>query len=245
MGRTITSKNDVNSVFFLHLAFTQTVYQSANVYIPFDYENAIKCEKGKFRLTYQSSNNVHLKPGPVDYAACVNDHFSKIGSMSIPCTKNIFHCIRFIGFWFYFPQRLYWSASIKVFQFANIAIYVNTLSNKTTIDVQWNGETCANTDLPLNSWIYISISLEENELSFYLNTEQIDITGNCKYPSGDNNGLLELSIGSYVCIDEFSIFNFRNTPARNFYKHLIFGKLNFPHFYWYVIVFVCHLFNLF
>ncbi|XP_057314721.1 uncharacterized protein LOC130655923 isoform X2 [Hydractinia symbiolongicarpus] len=203
-------------------AFTQTVYQTASVYIPFDYENAIKCEKGKFRLTYQSSNNVHLKPGPVDYAACVNDHFSKIGSMSIRCTKNIFNCIRFIGFWFYFPQRLYWSAPIKVFQFANIVIYVNTLSNKTTIDVQWNGETCANTDLPLNSWIYISIRLEEDKLGFYLNTKKIDITGKCKYPFGNNIGLLELSIGSYVCIDEFSIFKLLNTPAKNFYKHLIF-----------------------
>lgn len=118
-----------------------------------------------------------------------------------------------IGFWFYVSHRVNEIGQKKVFQFGDISMQVTSTEAiiAAQTNIQWNGEICFSITLPLNSWIYINMELNSTHISIFLNGGPVANSGSCNYPSGNNSAEMKLSIGSFSCIDEFSIFSYPNS----------------------------------
>ncbi|XP_057313806.1 uncharacterized protein LOC130655123 isoform X2 [Hydractinia symbiolongicarpus] len=168
----------------------------------------------------------------MDYAACVSNQFSKIGSVATPCSGDFSTCTEkyVIGFWFYVSHQETSIEQSKVFRFGDISMQVTYSSSEATIaaqtNIQWNGEICFFTTLPLNSWIYVNVELSSSNVSIFLNSVRIANSEGCSYPSGSKNDVMVLSIGSNVCIDDFSIFSVPNSyaDAEVIYNWYLFGS---------------------
>lgn len=207
------------------------MYHDEPLYISFD-EGAV-VDEGEFLFEQQQLAFI-LSEGPINNAFCFSaDNEMTIGTLTSQCISDFTHCENgfAINFWISVGNHSEYDKILEVLSIGDVKLSITfheDIHSSPTGYVEWKQEECSYTfDLPVESWLFISIHINQMSMEIYFNGLRYHPLQQCEVPTLVNSVSAVVKVGEVpFCLDDLSVIKMNDAvDLGSLYYKLLTGSV--------------------